>query len=217
MTDNRPHTEILTVPPSGSQMLQQLFLQHAAGLHIKAAIDGLVRHAPRLGLWRCPLQPACDLLGRPVELQLSNNSLPQRAMHRQLARLRAQRLLPRELVSRCSPVATYPTIAIDLSADRRCGAGQHPRYCPDRLALHNASRYLLAFRHRQRQTGSASGRRHDPAAGPQMRKNAGGRLAKGATDRLQAFTLLPALPKLRALRCRKSNPMIHRHRSTSSV
>src|SRR6476646_10522346 len=37
--------------PSGSQMLQQLFLQHAAGLHIKAAIDGLVRHAPRLNLW----------------------------------------------------------------------------------------------------------------------------------------------------------------------
>ena len=163
------HTRIPDSPapdwPSGSQMLHQLFLQHAAGLHIKAAIDGLVRHAPRLGLWRCPLQPACYLLGRPVELQLSNNSLPQRAMHRQLARLRAQRLLPRELVSRCSPVATYPTIAIDLAADRRCGAGQHPRYCPDRLALHNASRYLLAFRHRQRQTGSASGRRMTPPLG----------------------------------------------------
>src|SRR6476469_6548291 len=93
MTDNRLHTEILTVP-------HQLFLQHAAGLHIKAAIDGLVRHAPRLSLWICPLQPACYLLGRPVELQLSNNSLPQLAMHRQLARLWAQRLLPRELVSR---------------------------------------------------------------------------------------------------------------------
>src|SRR3954462_2590096 len=126
--------------PSGSQMLHQLFLQHAAGLHLKAAIDGLVRHAPRLSLWICPLQPACYLLGRPVELQLSNNSLPQRPMHRQLARLPEKRLLPRKLVSRCSPVAIYPTIAIDLAADRRRCAGQHPRYCPDRLALHNASR-----------------------------------------------------------------------------
>jgi len=97
------------------------------------------------------------------------------------------------------------------------GIARHPRYGPDRLALHNASRYLLAFRHRQRQTGSAPSRRHDPAAGPQMRKNARGRLAKGPPDRLQAFTLLPALPKLRALSCGKSNPMIHRHRSTSSV
>src|SRR4029077_15334424 len=47
--------------PSGPRMLQQLFLQHAAGLHIKAAIDGLVRHAPRLSLWIYPLQPACYL------------------------------------------------------------------------------------------------------------------------------------------------------------
>jgi hypothetical protein len=55
------------------------------------------------------------------------------------------------------------------------------------LAFHNASRYLLAVRHRQRQTGSAPGRRHDPTAGPQMRKNAGGRLAKCAPDRFQVW------------------------------
>src|SRR5215475_2012439 len=101
--------------PSGPQMLHQLFLQHAAGLHIKAAIDGLVRHAPRLSLWICPLQPARNLLGRPVEPQLSNNSLPQLAMHRQLARLWAPRLLPCQRVSRRSPVATHPAIATDLT------------------------------------------------------------------------------------------------------
>jgi hypothetical protein len=39
---------------SGPQMLHQFFLQHAAGLHMKAAIDGLVRHAPRPGLWIRP-------------------------------------------------------------------------------------------------------------------------------------------------------------------
>src|SRR5688572_16902017 len=65
--------------------------------------------------------------------------------------------------------------------------------------------------------------RHEFAAtdrNAKRRKNAGGRLAKGAPDRLQAFTLFPALPKLRALSCCKPNPMIlslHRHRSTSSV
>ena len=127
--------------PSGLQMLHQLFFQHAARLHIKTAINGLVRHAPRLGLWICPLQPACNLLGRPVQLKLSNNGRPQLVMHRQFARLWAQRLLPRELVSRCNTVATHPAVATDLAADRRCCASQRPRYCPDRLALHNASRF----------------------------------------------------------------------------
>jgi hypothetical protein len=109
-------------------------------------------------------------------------------MYRQLARLWAPRLLPRELVSRRNPIATTPPLRL-ITADRRCCESASslllgpigPPQCP---------RYLFALRHRQRQTGSAPGRRHDPAAGPHIRKNAGRQLATGPPDRLQAFTLL---------------------------
>lgn len=47
-----------------------------------------------------------------------------------------------------------------------------------RVGLHDAPRDLLALRH---QTGSAPGRRHDPAAGPQLRVQEDG-LPKGAPD-----------------------------------
>ena len=75
--------------PLGPQMSHQLLLQHASGLHIKAAIDGLVRHLAGLVPWISPLQPARDLLGRPVQVQLRRNSVPQLSKRRQLARLRA--------------------------------------------------------------------------------------------------------------------------------
>src|SRR5690348_12801422 len=84
----------------------------------------------------------------------------------------------------CRDVGFVPTMKLrahSITSSAATGRPEalldHPGYCPDRLAFDNAPRDLLAFRHRQRQTGSAPGRRHDPAAGPQMRENAGGRLA----------------------------------------
>src|SRR5262245_57277734 len=49
--------------PARAQMLQQLLFQDAARLHVKAAIDGFVRHLGRLVSRARPFQPACDLLG----------------------------------------------------------------------------------------------------------------------------------------------------------
>ena len=63
MTDNRPHTEILTVP-------RQLLLQHAAGLDEEAAIDRFVRYLHVLLGWKLLLQPAGDLLRRPLQREL---------------------------------------------------------------------------------------------------------------------------------------------------
>src|SRR6202521_584964 len=43
----------------GPQMLHELLFQHAAGLHIKATIDGLVRHLAGLGPWMWECQKFC--------------------------------------------------------------------------------------------------------------------------------------------------------------
>src|SRR5262245_10945254 len=60
-----------------TQVRGELLLQHPAGLHEQAAVDRFVRHAHRLVGWKRLLQPAADLLGRPVYQQLLRNQLPQ--------------------------------------------------------------------------------------------------------------------------------------------
>src|SRR4030095_16933874 len=88
----------------GPQMQQELLFQHAARLHIKATIDGLVRHLAVLGMR--PLQPTRDLLGRPLAFQLCRNSLPQLVMPRQLAPLRAPSSIPGSPIRGCGTVKT---------------------------------------------------------------------------------------------------------------
>ena len=96
----------------GPQMQQELLFQHAARLHIKATIDGLVRHLAVLGMR--PLQPTRDLLGRPIAFQFCCNSLPQLVMPRQLAPLRAPSSIPGSLIRGCGSVRTGATVARDL-------------------------------------------------------------------------------------------------------
>ena len=115
-----------------SQISHQLLFQHAPRLHIKASIDGLVRHASRLVCWMCPLQPTRDLFGRPVPFHFRSNSLPQLAAYRQLAELWAKSPFPRQLVGCFSPVATQSAIAADLATDRRSGAVKRTRDRSDR-------------------------------------------------------------------------------------
>src|SRR6516162_6967017 len=127
------------------QMQQELLFQYAAGLHIKAAIDGLVRHLSVLSPWMRPLQPARDLLGRPILFQLRRNSLPQLVMHRQLTRLRTQRLFPCALVGGRGAVRAGPAIADNLPANGRWRSPQHDRHRPHRPARHKATGNLFAL------------------------------------------------------------------------
>ena len=53
--------------PPGAQMCHQLFLQDAARLNKKAAIDRFVRYLHLCIGWELPLQPAGDLLRRPLQ------------------------------------------------------------------------------------------------------------------------------------------------------
>jgi len=60
----------LTHLPRRPQMRHQLFLQHAAGLNKKTAIDRFVRYLHALVGRQLPLQPAGDLLRRPLQCEL---------------------------------------------------------------------------------------------------------------------------------------------------
>ena len=121
-----------------SQISHQLLLQHAPRLHIKASIDGLVRHVSRLVCWMCPLQPTRDLFGRPVPFQFRSNSLPQLAAYRQLAELWAKSPFPRQLLGCFSPVAPQSAIAADLATDRRSGPVERTRDRSDRQTPNDA-------------------------------------------------------------------------------
>src|SRR5687767_15419575 len=56
--------------PRGPQLRRQLLLQHAACLNEEAAIDRFVRYPHALVGRELPLQPAGDLLRRPLKREL---------------------------------------------------------------------------------------------------------------------------------------------------
>ncbi len=64
----------LTHLPRRPQMRHQLFLQHATGLKKKTSIDRLVRYLHALVGSELPLQPAGDLLRRPLQCELLRNA-----------------------------------------------------------------------------------------------------------------------------------------------
>ena len=66
-----------THPPRSTQLRRQLLLQHAAGLDEEAAIDRFVRYLHVLVGWELLLQPAGDLLRRPLQRELPRHvSMP---------------------------------------------------------------------------------------------------------------------------------------------
>jgi hypothetical protein len=69
------------------------------------------------------LEPSSDLLGRPQKAKLVGHDARQASVLRQLAALGAACTIPGSTVGLVGPVASLPTIALDLSADRgRCSA-----------------------------------------------------------------------------------------------
>ena len=59
-----------THPPRSTQMCRQLLLQHAAGLDEEAAVNRFVRYLHVLVGRELLLQPAGDLLRRPLQCEL---------------------------------------------------------------------------------------------------------------------------------------------------
>src|SRR5271167_63385 len=59
----------------GSQVPQQLFFQHSAGLDEQAAVNRFVGHAHALVIGILDLQPSGDLFRRPIQNQFTRNHL----------------------------------------------------------------------------------------------------------------------------------------------
>ena len=74
----------------GSQVPQQLFLQHSAGLDEQTAVNRFVGHAHALVSGILDLQPSGNLFRRPIQNQFTRNNLPQLHMDGQKAALGPQ-------------------------------------------------------------------------------------------------------------------------------
>src|SRR5258708_29072446 len=91
--------------PLGPEVLQELPLQHPSGLDEQAAIDRFVRHLI-IRLFRMgALEPASDLLGRPLPPQLGRYCPGQDRSATQLARLGTQGPIPGGLIGTRGAIA----------------------------------------------------------------------------------------------------------------
>src|SRR5260370_83242 len=78
----------------GSQVPQQLLLQHSSRLNEQATVNGFVGHAQALVIGILGFQPSGNLLRRPVQNQFTRNDLLQLHMDRKKALLGPQSRLP---------------------------------------------------------------------------------------------------------------------------
>ena len=102
-----------------AKVREQLPLQRPARLHEQRQVDRLVRHPHSLVVGIVKLQPAGNLLRRPVLPKLLRDDAREARMAGELASLRARRPLPRATVSLGSAVAAPATMAVELARDRR--------------------------------------------------------------------------------------------------
>ena len=84
--------------PCRTKMRKKFLLQNAPRLDEQASVDRLVGHAGGLVVGMGALQPACDLLRRPLALKLDRYSPAKRRATSQLAGLGTQGAVPRRLI-----------------------------------------------------------------------------------------------------------------------
>ena len=149
----------------------------------------------------CSLQPAGDLLGRPIQSELARHGLSQPRTVCQLTTLRTARSDPGLFISQRRSVLIIAAVPADFAAHCRGRVTQRPGHRSSRSPRRNASGYLLAFRQRQCQPRAAPGRRTNPSVGCHLEINRRRRLTKRPSNRFQRLTPLPAIPQLRLL-CR---------------
>src|SRR5262249_1633245 len=104
--------------PPRAQMPNEFLLEHAAGLDEEAAADGLVGDLELLLVRIPPLQPAGDLLGRPLQTEFPGHDSLQSPMDRQPTPLRTPGAFPGHLVRIARSVSRPATIARNFATDR---------------------------------------------------------------------------------------------------
>src|SRR6516225_262233 len=126
-------------------MAQQLLLQYPTRLNEQAAVDCLVRHLAGLVFRIRSLQPAGDLLGRPIQSEPFRNGPPEPRIGRQFTTFRTTSAVPGLLIGRRRAVTIIAAIAADFPAHRRGRAAQQPGYRSRRLIERYSSGYFLAL------------------------------------------------------------------------
>jgi hypothetical protein len=107
-----------------TQVQDELSLQRSSRLNEQRPVDRLVRHPHSLIGRKLGLQPAGDLLWRPVSRELGRDQLAQRAIPRELADLWPSGVLPRLLISLSRPIAAPAAVTVNLPRHRRRGPAQ---------------------------------------------------------------------------------------------
>jgi len=92
-----------------------------------AAIDRLVGHLKSLVIGVGTLQPAGNLLGRPLKAEFACHELGQRSVLHQSTDLRATASNPRRLLGLAGPIAVRTIVAANLVTDRRRRAAERRR------------------------------------------------------------------------------------------
>jgi hypothetical protein len=202
-----------TRPPdraAPTQMRHQLAFQGAPCLHEQAQIDLLVRHPHSLIVREAVLQPARDLLWRPLLLELPGDQNSQQPIAGQLADLRPPPARPGPLVSRSGPVATPAAMTGDLPAHRRRCPAQTRSNPPHRLASRNTAR-SPPLTHRQRQPAPPPRRRHNTPMPTDQTADRRALPIKRPSNLTQRLTPPPPLPQLPTLLRRILATLPHRN------
>src|SRR5579859_6865629 len=157
-------------------------------------------------IWVGVLEPAGNLLWRPLQLELARNQLRQCPIARQFTELRPQSPVPGRLVGTTGSIAFRPAIAPNLPAYRRRCALEQRRDRPDRASLNHATRDLLTLGQGQRRIAAV------PLAGAyptRLTQNASYRWVvsiKQLGDLVNRVALAPALPHESPLAFGVANP-----------
>jgi hypothetical protein len=161
------------------------------------------------------LQPAGDLLGRPVLPELRRNETAQDRAACELAPLRPPRTLPGAPVGLGGAVAASALMPVELTCDRRGRSAQTGGNPSRRLASSNAARDLLALMKRQREAAPAPLTRSHASAQADRATNRAGRSIERPADLADRLAPPPPLPQLPTLQ-RRVLPPPPRQRNTSS-
>src|SRR6266478_5736524 len=103
----------------GSQVPQQLLLQHSSRLNEQATVNGFVGHAQALVIGILGFQPAGNLFRRPVQNQFTRNDVPQLQVDGKKAALGPQGRLPGFSVRLTGSIRRAATMTCDLPAHSR--------------------------------------------------------------------------------------------------
>src|SRR5260370_6817562 len=103
----------------GSQVPQQLLLQHSPRLNEQATVNGFVGHAQALVIGILVFQPSGNLFRRPVQNQFTRNDLLQLHMDRNKALLGPQTRLPGFRICLVGSINRTATMTCDFPAHGR--------------------------------------------------------------------------------------------------